>query len=168
MSSPLAGKPPRASRVERTEIVFPADANPQGTAFGGQVFAWCDLAAGLAAHRHARSQVVTVGMDDLDFVRPIRVGQIVILRAQVNATFQTSMEIGVRIETEEIRTGERQHVLTAYMTFVALGDDGKPAVVPPLVPETEEERRRMAEAAERRRVRLERRRLKAERLGRDE
>lgn len=165
--SSMDPRPPSASRVEATHIVFPADANPQGSAFGGKVFAWCDLAAGLAAHRHSRRQVVTVGMDDLDFVRPIRVGQIVILKAQVNATFSTSMEVGVRVETEEIKTGERQHVLTVYMTFVALDDAGRPTAVPPVVPETDEERRRFAEAIERRRVRLERRRRKQERLVRE-
>ena len=158
------GKPPSASQVEMTEIVFPADANPQGSAFGGKVFAWCDLAGGLAANRHSRCHVVTAGMDDLDFVRPIRVGQIVILYAQVNAVFDTSMEVGVRVETEEIKTGVRQHVLTVYMTFVALDETRKPTKVVPLVPVTEEDRRRLLDATERRRVRLERRQRKAERL----
>jgi len=157
-------KTPRASRVVMTESVLPGDGNPLGTAFGGRIAQWIDVAAAIACQRHCRQRVVTASMDDLHFLKPIRVGMIVELRAQVNATFRTSMESGVRIESENPLTGERAHVCTAYLTFVAQDEKGRPVPVPALVLETEEDRRHEQDAKRRRAVRLERARMKRERL----
>ena len=159
-----AAKTPHASRVVMTESVLPGDGNPLGTAFGGRIAQWIDVAAAIACQRHCRQRVVTASMDDLHFLKPIRVGMIVELRAQVNATFRTSMESGVRIESENPLTGERAHVCTAYLTFVAQDEKGRPVPVPALVLETDEDRRREHDAKRRRAVRLERARVKRERL----
>ena len=118
-------KTPAASRVVMTESVLPGDGNPLGTAFGGKIAQWIDIAAAIACQRHCRQRVVTASMDDLHFLRPIRVGMIVELRAQVNAAFRTSMEAGVRIESEDPLTGERRHVCTAWLTFVAQDEFNK-------------------------------------------
>jgi acyl-CoA hydrolase len=157
-------KTPSASRVVKTETVLPGDGNPVGTAFGGKIAQWIDVAAGIACQRHCRTRVVTASMDDLHFLRPIRVGMIVELRAQVNAAFSTSMEAGVRIETEDPLTGERSHVCTAYLTFVAQDEHGRPVKVPALELETAEDRRRARDAEERRALRLARARVRKERL----
>ena len=157
-------KTPRATRVVMTESVLPGDGNPLGTAFGGRIAQWIDIAAAVACQRHCRRRVVTASMDDLHFLRPIRVGMIVELRAQVNAVYRTSMEAGVRIESEDPLTGERQHVCTAYLTFVAQDEHGKPVEVPALVLENDDDRRRQADAGERRAVRLARARIRKERL----
>ncbi|NOX62056.1 MAG: acyl-CoA thioesterase [Chloroflexi bacterium] len=157
----MTTKPPakRAceSYVEMTQIVLPSHSNSLGTAFGGQVMAWIDICAGIAAMRHAREITVTASMDDLHFLAPIRTGEVVILKAQVNRAFGASLEVGVRVEAENPLTGERRHCSSAYLTFVALDKEGRKVPVPPLIPETEDEIRRYEEAAERRRVRLERR-----------
>ena len=160
----MSDKTPSASREVMTESVLPGDANPLGTAFGGKIAQWIDIAAAVACQRHCRQRVVTASMDDLHFLRPIRVGMIVELRAQVNAVYRTSMEAGVRIESEDPLTGERQHVCTAFLTFVAQDEHGKPVEVPRLVPETAEDRRRAQDAGERRRIRLEHARMRKERL----
>lgn len=149
-----AGKPARDSRVEVTQLVMPGDANSLGTAFGGKVMEWTDLAAGMAAMRHARLPVATASIDQLSFLAPVRIGHMAILVAQVNAVFSTSMEIGVEVTTEDPRTGERRRTCDALLTFVALGHDGKPTAVPPLLVETEEERRRERDAHARREARL--------------
>ncbi len=153
----LTPKPACESYVEMTEIVLPSHTNPLGTAFGGQIMAWIDICAGIAAQRHARQIVVTASMDDLHFRAPIYQGEVVVLKAQVNRSFHTSMEVGVRVEAENPLTGERRHCSSAYLTFVALDAEGNRVPIPPLVPETEDEKRRYEEAAERRRYRLERR-----------
>ncbi len=155
---------PAASRVVMTESVLPGDGNPLGTAFGGRIAQWIDIAGAIACQRHCRHRVVTASMDEMHFLRPIRVGMIVELRAQVNAVFHTSMEAGVRIESENPITGERQHVCSAYLTFVAQDEKGKPAPVPPLTLETEEDRRRNTDAGERRATRLAHRKIRKERL----
>ncbi len=147
---------PCASRVLQTQLVLPPDTNALGTLFGGRLVEWIDLAAGVACQRHSRLRVVTASIDDLHFIRAIKVGAIVELLAQVNATWRTSMEAGVRIESENPRTGERVHACTAYLTFVAQGDDGKSLPVPPLLPETAEDKRRQADAEVRRSERLKR------------
>jgi acyl-CoA hydrolase len=146
--------PAKNSRVEMTQLVMPSHANGHGTAFGGTVMAWTDLAAGMAAMRHARLPVVTASIDQLAFRSPVRIGQIALLHAQVNAVFSTSMEVGVVVLTEEPLTGERRLCCEAFLTFVALGPDGHPVPVPPLQAETDEERRRQAEAGTRRASRL--------------
>lgn len=154
---PTTGKSPSVSRVEMAEHVLPNDTNPHGTIFGGRVMALVDLAATIAASRHSRRAVVTASIDELHFLAPIKLGHLVLLEAQVNEAFGTSMEIGVTVCSENPITGERRLTTTAYATFVALDDLGKPASVPPLLPETEAERERQAEARARRQARIARR-----------
>ncbi|HEX9578216.1 MAG TPA: acyl-CoA thioesterase [Myxococcales bacterium] len=160
----MSDKTPAASRVVMTESVLPGDGNPLGTAFGGRIAQWIDIAGAIACQRHCRRRVVTASMDDLHFVLPIKVGMIVELRAQVNAVFRTSMEAGVRVESENPTTGERAHACTAYLTFVAQDSDGRPIEVPPLELQTDDDRRRSQDAAKRRAHRLTRRRLRKQRL----
>lgn len=159
MTPSLIAKPARDSYVEMTEIVLPSHANPLGTAFGGQIMAWIDICAGIAAQRHARQIVVTASMDDLHFLAPIHVGEVVVLKAQVNRVFHTSLEVGVNVESEMPLTGERRHCSSAYLTFVALDEEGNRVPIPDVRPETETQKRRYAEAEERRRFRLQRRSL---------
>jgi acyl-CoA hydrolase len=147
-------KPAAGSRTEVTHLVMPSDANSLGTAFGGMVMQWTDLAASMAAMRHARTPVVTASIDQLSFLAPIRIGHMAILTAQVNAVFGTSMELGVEVVTEDPRSGERRKCCDAYLTFVALGPDGKPTRAPPLLVESDEERRRERDARARREARL--------------
>lgn len=148
-----------------TEIILPSHANALGTVFGGQVAAWIDVAAGVAAMRHARNIAVTASMDDLHFVAPVHVGEILIVKAHVNRAFNTSLEVGVRVEAENPITGQCRHTATAYLTFVALDAEGNPAPVPPLLPETEAEQRRYQQAEQRRVWRLERRALRRQAEG---
>ena len=144
-----------ASRVEMTEIVFPNDANPLGNAMGGRVMHWIDICAAIAAGRHARRPVVTASVDRLDFHRPVRVGGILVLLSSVNYVHRTSMEVGVKVWHEERSTGTRSHVASAYLTFVGLDPEtGRPTAIPPLIAETEEDRRRFRQAEERTRVRV--------------
>jgi len=147
-------KPVSQSRIEHAHLVMPGDANTLGNAFGGMIMQWTDVAAAMAGMRHARGPVVTVSIDQLTFLAPIRVGHMALLTAQVNAVFSTSMEIGVEVTSEEPATGERRKCCDAYLTFVALGPDRRPIPVPPLLPETDEERRREREARVRREARL--------------
>lgn len=156
-------KTPRSSRCVMTEHVLPIDGNSLGTAFGGKIAQWIDICAAIACQRHCRSRVVTASMDELHFIYPIKVGMVVELQARVNAAFHTSMEAGVRIESENPLTGERQHVCSAYLTFVAQDAQGQPAQVPALVLETDEDRRRHHDALLRREGRLARAHAKKER-----
>jgi acyl-CoA hydrolase len=135
-----------------------ADANTAGNVHGGTIMRLCDEAAGIAAIRHASMRVVTAGMDRMTFIEPVLVGQLVTFRATVNAAWRTSMEVGVRVEAEDVRSGEVRHVSAAYLTMVALDDDGRPALVPPLEPVSEDEKRRQHEAQVRRDNRLAERR----------
>jgi acyl-CoA hydrolase len=130
------------------------DANTAGNVHGGTVMKMCDEAAALAAIKHCRQRVVTAAMDRMAFLYPIRVGDLVTLSASVNAAWRTSMEIGVRVEAENPRTGELRHTNSTYLTMVALDDDGSPAPVPGLIVETPEEHRRRHEAELRRANRL--------------
>ena len=157
MSQTLPGKHPRESHVEMAEHVLPNDTNPHGTIFGGRVMALVDLAATIAASRHARRAVVTASVDELHFLHPIKLGHLVLLEAQVNEAFSSSMEIGVTVFSENPITGERRMTTTAYATFVALDELGRPAAVPPLLPETPEEEQRQRDARERRELRIARR-----------
>jgi acyl-CoA hydrolase len=143
-----------ASRVEMTEIVLPGDANALGSIFGGKVMQWIDIAASVACMRHSGGFAVTASVDGLQFLSPIRVGEVVTLKASVNYAGRTSMEVGVRVDTENIVTGERRYTTKAYLTFVAVDRAGKPRVVPPLELETEEDRRRNDDAKIRRERRL--------------
>ncbi|GAC1609342.1 MAG: acyl-CoA thioesterase [Myxococcales bacterium] len=164
MNDRSRSKTPRNASCLMTQVVLPGDGNALGTAFGGRIMQWIDIAAAVACQRHSRTRVVTASMDDLHFVAPIRVGMMVELRAQVNAAFRTSMEAGVRVESEDMVTGERIHACTAYLTFVAQDKHGLPASVPALLLETDDDRRRHAAAVRRRASRLERARIKRERL----
>jgi acyl-CoA hydrolase len=125
-----------------------------GNILGGRVMHLVDIAAAIAAHRHSQSHVVTASVDYVDFRNPIRVGELIILRANINRVFRTSMEVGVKVFSENILTGERKHTTTAYVTFVAIDEAGRPKPVPPLILKTAVERRRYREALIRRRIRL--------------
>jgi len=142
------------------------EANMAGNVHGGWIMKLCDEVAGIAAIRHSGHRVVTAGIDRMNFSRPIFVGELVTLTASVNAAWRTSMEVGVRVEKENVWTGERVHTSTAYLTMVALDEDGKPAAVPGIAPETPDEQRRAREAQLRRDNRLsEREQITAERGG---
>jgi acyl-CoA hydrolase len=151
---PLRGRTAGESKTEMLEVVLPDDANPLGNILGGKVMHLIDIAGAVAAHRHSHRHVVTVSVDSLDFVRPIRVGQIILLQAQVNRAFHTSMEVGVSVYLEDYISGERHQTSSAFVTYVAVNEDGQPTAVPPVVPRTAEEKRRYREALERRRHRL--------------
>jgi acyl-CoA hydrolase len=148
------GKPVSASRSEMVEAVLPNDANPLGNMLGGRVMFLIDIAGALAAHRHSNSHVVTASVDYLDFRSPIRVGEWIVLKSSVNRVFRSSIEVGVKVFSENIFTGERKHTSSAYVTFVAIDQNREPHSVPPLILETEDDRRRFREAGERRRYRL--------------
>ena len=150
----MKGKPVRESVAEYVELALPNDANALGTLLGGKVMHLVDLAGAMAAMRHARRPVVTASIDSVIFLYPIRIGQFVICKASVNRVFHTSMEVGVKVFAEDPLTGEVLHTSSAYLTFVALDEHGKPVPIPPVIPETEEEKRRYREAGERRRQRL--------------
>lgn len=152
-AAPL-GRPVCESYFEYSEITLPNDANPLGTLFGGKLMQWVDLAASISAARHARCAVVTASIDSLTFLRPVKIGQLVILKSAVNRVFRTSMEIGVKVFVEDLHTGDVQHVSSAYLTFVAIAEDGKKVAIPPVMPESDDERRRYAQAGERRAYRL--------------
>lgn len=158
--------PPSQTRCEMTQLVLPGDCNALDTAFGGKVMAWVDICAAVACQRFTRMNVVTAAMDQLLFKAPIRRGKVAVLQATVNRAWRTSMEVGVRVEEECPMTGVRTHTSSAYLTFVALDADHRPAEVPVLKPETEREARRWAEAQIRREDRLAtRRRVLAARGG---
>jgi acyl-CoA hydrolase len=148
---------PRESQHETSELMMPQDANVLGHVFGGVILSMMDKAAAVAAFRHARSSCVTVSIDRVDFREPIHVGDLVVMKASVNYVGRTSMEVGVRVEAEELTTGRRRHTNSCYLTFVAVDRNGRPLEVPPLAPETPDERRRHEAAAARRRRRLEER-----------
>jgi acyl-CoA hydrolase len=149
-----AGKPVSASRTEMVEVVLPQDTNLLGNILGGRVMHLMDIAAAIAAHRHSKSHVVTAAVDSVDFRNPIRVGELIILKSSVNRVFKSSMEVGVKIFSENTLTGERKHTTSAYVTFVAIDEDRRPHPVPPLILQTKEDKRRFREAGERRRYRL--------------
>lgn len=153
--SKLKPKPVSASRSEMAEVVLPAQTNPLGKLLGGQVMHLVDMAAAMAAARHSNSYVVTASVDYIDFRNAVNVGELVILKSQVNRVFNTSMEVGVEVFSEQILTGQRKHTTTAYVTFVAIDEYTKqPKTVRPLLLKTAEEKRRFREAAERRKTRL--------------
>jgi len=147
-------KPASDSIAVLVEWMGIGDANSAGFVHGGVVMKLCDEVAGIAAIRHCRARVVTAGMDRMTFILPVNVGELVTCSATVNAAWRTSMEVGVRVEAEQPRTGECRHTSTAYLTMVAVDDDGKPMPVPPLATESETEQRRQREAELRRQTRL--------------
>ena len=155
------GKPVRVSQAEYVEVVLPSQTNPLGNVLGGHVMHLMDITAAIAAHRHSNSYAATVAVDYLDFRHSIKVGQLIVLKSSVNRVFHTSMEVGVKVFSEDILTGERRHTSSAYVTFVALDEDGRPKPAPPVICETEDERRRYEEAGIRRQWRLSQRYKKA-------
>ncbi|HRR56140.1 MAG TPA: acyl-CoA thioesterase [Acidobacteriota bacterium] len=142
------------SRTTMTQLALPNDANTHGSVLGGRVMHLMDLTAAIAASRHCRRPVVTVSVDSVRFHYPVHVGEVMLIEAVVTRAFRTSLEIQVAVESENLRTGLRQRTTSAFLTFVALNDSGEPTAVPPLEPETEEEKRRFEAALERRARRL--------------
>lgn len=154
MAAQLEPKPAAASRSTLIRWMGIEDANSAGNVHGGAVMKLCDEAAAIAAIRHCGQKVVTAAMDRMTFIEPVHLGELLALSASVNAVWRTSMEIGVRVEAENARTGTKRHTSTAYLTMVALSDDGHPAAVPGLILSSETEHRRNREAETRRRNRL--------------
>jgi acyl-CoA hydrolase len=157
----LMPRPVRDSQSEMTELVLPNDANPLGALLGGRLMHWIDLAGALAIHRHARSYAVTASVDHIDFLVPVQVGDMVILKSSVNRVFQTSAEIGVKVFVENYIADTVRHVASAHLRFVAVDAQGNRLKIAPVIPETEEQKRRYDDAGRRREMRrteLERRR----------
>jgi acyl-CoA hydrolase len=153
-----AAKRPAESATEMVQVVLPNDANPLGYILGGTVMHLIDIAGAIACHRHTRSLLVTAAVDGLQFLHPIKVGDLIILNARVTAAWSTSLEVQVEVFSEETLTGRRRMTSRAYLTFVAISEDGQRQQIPALILETDDERRRAAEAADRRAQRLEARR----------
>jgi len=149
-----AARAVRETQSEYSEVCLPNDANLLGNMLGGHVMHLVDLCGAIAAMRHSRCTVVTASVDQMSFLHPVRIGELVTLKSQVNRVFRTSMEVGVKVWIENLLTGERRHTSSAYLTFVALDRAGNRVVLAPVIAETEEEKRRFAEAAERRAYRL--------------
>jgi len=150
----LTPKPVSASRTVFSQTMLPSDANPFGNVHGGEIVKLIDACGGAAASRHARSRVVTARIDELSFVAPVYVGDLVTAKASVNDVGGKSMEVGVRVEAENTLTGKVVHVSSAYLVYVAIDEHGKPTRIAPVVAETDEERHRMAAAKERRALRF--------------
>jgi len=150
-------KPVHESQHETSELMMPEHANNMGHVFGGVILSMMDKSAAIAAFRHSRASVVTASIDRVDFRQPIHPGDLVLMKASVNYAGRTSMEVGVRVEAEELITGRRRHTNSCYLTFVAVDRNGRPIEVPEVRPETDDEKRRFAAAIDRRRRRLEER-----------
>ncbi len=162
----LTPRPVRDSQSEMNEIVLPNDTNPLGALLGGRLMHWIDLAGAMAAHRHSRSYAVTASIDHLDFLVPVHVGDLVILRSSVNRVFHTSMEVGVKVWVENYIHDTCAHVSSAYLTFVAVDEAGRHVPVAAVVPESDEQKRRYDDAGRRREIRrqeFDRRRRKTSR-----
>ncbi len=142
------------SKSDYAEMALPINANPLGKLIGGRVMHLVDMAGAIAAIRHCGKAVVTASIDQMSFLRPINIGELVVLKSSVNRAFRTSMEVGVVVYAEDLQTGAVRHTSSAYLTFVALDEQGRRVPVPPVLPETEEEKRRYEEAAIRRELRL--------------
>jgi len=142
------------SKITLVQQMLPQDTNPAGNVHGGVMLKLIDTAGGVCATRHVRANVVTASIDRLDFLEPVYVGDLVHVHTSVNYVGTKSMEVGVRVEAENLYTGECRHTATAYLTFVSLDETGRPQLVPQLIAETEDEKRRMQEAQERRKQRL--------------
>jgi acyl-CoA hydrolase len=150
----LDARHPAATRSELTYCTGVRDANAAGDVHGGWIMKLSDEVAGIAACRHARRRVVTAAVDGMRFRHPVRLHDVVTLKATVNAAWRTSMEVGVHVEAQDVISGESRHTLTAYLTFVALDDEGRPVPIPPLVPQTPKDRQRWRDANLRRTIRL--------------
>jgi acyl-CoA hydrolase len=154
-NTPQDPRPVRESMSEISELALLNDANPLGNLIGGRVMHLVDIAGAIAASRHARAPVVTASVDYMNFLNPIQIGQLVIVRSAVNKAWNTSMEVGVKVFVEDLMSGEVRHTTTAYLTFVAVDGKGSKVKVAPVLPETEDEKRRYEQAEERRKIRLE-------------
>ena len=159
---------PRAvqeSQSQMAEVVLPNDANPLGNLLGGRLMHLIDIAGALAAHRHSRSYVVTASMDHIDFLAPVHIGDLLILKSSVNRAFNTSVEVGVKCWVENYIAGTSRHVASAYLTFVAVDQHGRHHPVPPVIPETEEEKRRFDDAGRRRELRKREQERRSSKIG---
>ena len=145
----LPGKRVSDSAIVMSQLMLPPDANPWGNVHGGTIMKLLDSAAGVVATRHCRSRVVTARIDEMSFLEPVFIGNVVTIKASVNDTGRTSLEVGVRVEAEDLQSGRTWHVGSAYLVFVSLGDEGRPKEVPPIVPESDDEWRRQRGARER-------------------
>lgn len=148
-----SARPVRDSQSQMQEVVLPNDANPLGNLLGGRLMHMIDMAGAMAAHRHSHSHVVTASMDHIDFLMPVHIGDLLILKSSVNRVFHTSMEVGVKCWVENYIAGTTRHVASAYLTFVAVDQHGRHHPVPQLVPESDEEKRRYEDAGRRRELR---------------
>jgi acyl-CoA hydrolase len=153
--SPLAARPVHESCSEYSELALPNDANPLGNLIGGRVMHLVDISGAIAAMRHARMPVVTASIDHMTFLHPVHIGELVILKSTVNRVFRTSMEVGVKVFVENMRTGIVRHTSSAYLTFVGIDADGNRVPLPAVIPESDAEKRRYQAAGERRKYRLE-------------
>lgn len=159
ISDTLSPKKVSDSALETTYMVLPEHTNPVGNIFGGTIMAWIDILAACVAYRHCRCQVVTASMDDLHFISPVKLGDLVTLKGAINFTGTTSMEIGVKVISENPFTGEPAHTASAYLTFVALDEAGKPKTISQIQPLTDDEKRRYVQGQARRKLRLERKQM---------
>ena len=155
----MAGKPVSNSIVTMTEMVLPTHTNALGSVFGGTIMSWIDIAAAISAQRHSSRPCVTASIDSIDFIAPVYRGWVVVLKACVNYVGKTSMEVGVRVEAQNSIEDKYFHMSSAYLTFVCLGNDGRPMSAPPLICESDLEKRRFEAASKRRKMRLDHRHL---------
>lgn len=163
-STPVIRKTVASTQSEMTEIILPNDTNTLGNLLGGRLMHFIDLTGAMAAYRHTRTHVVTAAMDHIDFIEPVHVGDLLILKSSVNRAFKSSIEVGVKVWVEHPRTGKMLHVASAYLVFVAIDKEGKALRVPELIPETPDQTRRYNDALRRRQHReAEHARRKAER-----
>jgi acyl-CoA hydrolase len=144
-----------ASRVRMNELVMPNDTNPLGNLMGGRLLHLMDICSAISAQRHCNRNVVTVSVDSVEFLQAIRLGEVVVIEGEITRAFKTSMEVAIQVWAENLRTGTRRLCTTSYYTFVAVDADGNPVPVPAIIPESEFEKQRFEDAAERRRMRLE-------------
>ena len=165
MTKARPSKPVKESQHETSELMMPHHANNLGHVFGGVMLSMMDKTAAVAAFRHCRLNVVTASIDRVDFREPIHVGDLVVMKASVNYVGRTSMEVGVRVEAEELLSGRRRHTNSCYLTFVAVDRNGQPIDVPGVTPETKDEVRRFQSAEQRRQVRLAERETERKRRG---
>ena len=161
----LTPRPVRDSQSQMAEVVLPNDTNPLGNLLGGRLMHMIDIAGALAAHRHSRSHVVTASMDHIDFLAPVHIGDLLILKSSVNRAFRTSMEVGVKCWVENYIAGTTRHVASAYLTFVAVDQHGRHHQVPPVIAESDEEKRRFDDAGRRREARKKEQERRGSRIG---
>lgn len=143
-----------ASRVRMNELVMPNDTNPLGNLMGGRLLQWMDICSAISAQRHCNRNVVTVSVDNVEFKNAIKLGEVVVIEAEVTRAFTTSMEVAMQVWSENLRTGERQLCTTSFYTFVSVDADGRPVPVPQIIPESDFEKERYEQAADRREMRL--------------